>query len=158
MILYFISLTVFAVYIIYIMAKFGIPASISDSFYLLKGKGWMFTIWCYAVAFTVAAMMFTQSKDCWYQFLGLFAGGGLAFVGTAPLFKGHERTVHYVSAGMCAVAALGWMVAAGYRYIPMSFLLASGAATLRFGRPVFWVEIACFASMYVVLCCKLLGG
>jgi len=153
----FISLVTFTAYIVCIIAKFGVPASISDSFYLLKRQGWIFTIWCYAVAFPVAAMMFIQSAGCWYQFLGLFAGGGLAFVGTAPLFKEHERTTHYVSAGTCAVAAMGWMVSVEYWHIPMSFLLVSGFATWRFGKPTFWVEIACFASMYIVLFCKLLG-
>jgi hypothetical protein len=100
------------------------------------------------------------SAGQWYQFLSLFAGGGLLFVGAAPRFKTHEHTVHYAGAGTCALAALMWMCLAGYWYIPIPSVLLAGGLAWHFGRRkiVFWVELALFASMYATLGIKILGG
>ena len=144
----FVSFGLFAVYLAAVIRLSGVPASISDSYYLLesrkKGLGYVFTLWCWAIAFAVAAMMFELSAGQWYQFLGLFAGGGLAFTGAAPLFKSHERTVHYCAAGVCAASALTWMCAAGLWYVPATVLTACAGVNLRQGKPVFWIETGLF--------------
>ena len=150
-----ISFVVCLLYLTAVSVAFGIPESISDSFYLLEGRrrglGYAFTLWSWTVAFTVMSVMFVASEGQWYQFLGLFAGGGLGFVGAAPLFKGHERTVHYVSAGVCALAALAWMVCAGYGFIPALGLFIAFIASIWWRHPVFWVETALLLSMYATL-------
>jgi hypothetical protein len=153
----------FAVYLSYIGAVMAvnksvagelIPASVSDSFYLLnskkKGAGYLFTIWCYIIGISVMAVMFDASDGRWFQFLSLFAGGGLCFVGTAPLFKAHERTIHFASAGTCAIASLLWIVLMGYWFVPAGFLLSS-LFTVKSGEYMFWAESALFDSMYVTL-------
>jgi hypothetical protein len=121
-----VSLALFVAYLTVIICLFGVPASISESFYLLesrrKGLGYLFTGWCWALAILVMSMMVTLSESRWWQFLSLFAGGGLGFVGTAPLFKSHEKTVHYVSTGVCALSALAWMTLAGYVFVPLTVL------------------------------------
>jgi hypothetical protein len=72
-------------------------------------------------------------------------------VGAAPLFKGHERTVHYVSAGVCAAAALAWMACAGYWIIPAVGLAMFGTMGCWCGNPVFWIETGLLLSMYATL-------
>ena len=149
------SFVVFAAYIAAAVLLFGVPASISDSFYLLeirhRGLGYVFTLWCLVVALTVSAAMLEVSAGEWWQFLVLLAGGGLAFGGAAPLFKSHERVIHYVSAGVCAVAAVAWMAVCGYWYVPAAGLTACATVARRTGRTVFRIETALFLSMYIVL-------
>jgi hypothetical protein len=150
-----VSAFLFAAYMAALIALFGVPESISDSFYLLNGKkknaGCAFTVWCYAVGASVMAMMFELSSGAWYQFLGLFAGAGLGFVGTAPMFKSHEKLIHSVSASTCAVASLLWMTVAGYWFFPSALILAAAIIAGRFGKALFWTETALFVSMYITL-------
>ncbi|MDR0864949.1 MAG: hypothetical protein LBO74_08460 [Candidatus Symbiothrix sp.] len=150
-----ISASLFVAYLVVLIALFGVPASISDSFYLLggkkKGAGYVFTIWCYIVGISVMAMMFELSAGFWYQFLGLFAGGGLCFVGTAPLFKSHEKTIHFASAAVCAITSLLWIIFAGYWLILLLITsLSVGILSIK-GNPTFWIEASLFASMYFTL-------
>jgi hypothetical protein len=155
----YISFAVFVAYIAAIMAVNRsvtgelIPASVSDSFYLLnskrKGAGYLFTIWCYIIGISVMAMMLDASDGRWFQFLSLFAGGGLCFVGTAPLFKSHERVIHFVSAATCAVASLAWIALMGYWFVPFGWALL--IFTFARNKYMFWGEIALFNSMYTTL-------
>jgi hypothetical protein len=149
------SFALFVAYMATLAIWFGIPASISDSFYLLNGRrrglGYVFTLWCWITAIAVMAMVFDVSDGSWYAFLGLFAGGGLGFVGAAPLFKTYDRVVHYVSAATCALAAVSWMCASGFWYVPAVSLALCIAVGWLSGKRVFWIETACFASMYIVL-------
>jgi hypothetical protein len=150
-----VSFAIFAVFIAVIVGLFEIPYSISDSFYLLderkRGLGYVFTGWCWAQAVAVMPLMLESSDGQWWQFFGLFAAGGLGFVGTAPLFKGHERTIHYVSAGTCAAAAMAWMCLAGYALVPVVTIAACAMIAARAGNTVFWFETGMFASVYAVL-------
>jgi hypothetical protein len=134
-----------------------IPDSISDSFYLFniekRGLGYLFTAWCYIIGISVMALMIDASDGQWFQFLSLFAGGGLCFVGTAPLFKGRERTVHFTGAAVCAASSLVWIVLMGYWFIPVAFSLLLLFAIIRDGKYTFWAEAALFLSMYTTLFC-----
>jgi hypothetical protein len=157
----FISLALFTGYIASVVAKFKIPASISESFYLLdkkkKNLGYLFTVWCYLIGISVMSMMFGLSTDEWYQFLGFFAGGGLGFVGAAPLFKSREKQIHYISATVCAFSALLWMFLSGFLMIPLTLLILALCASFKYKNSrVFFLEIAVFVSMYTVLACMIL--
>jgi hypothetical protein len=150
------SFILFAAYIATIIAaNHGIPASVSDSFYILDGQrkdlGYVFTPWCWAIGGSVMLVMFEISEGEWYQALGLFAGGGLCFAGTAPLFKGHERLIHYTSAAVCALSATLWIIFTGYWTIPLAFALIATPVIQKYGNPVFWAETALFLATYLSL-------
>lgn len=150
-----VSFAIFALYIAAILYIFGVPYSISDSHYLLnrlrKNLGILFTIWCFIIAFTVIPIMFEMTDGKWFQFLGLFTGGGLGFVGAAPLFKSHEKTIHYTSAAVCAASALSWMILYGYWYLPAIAIVALIYPAYRDKKWTFWGELVLFASMYTTL-------
>jgi hypothetical protein len=147
------SFLLFTGYILTVTAvNRGIPASISDSFYVLNGKkkdaGYIFTAWCYAIGISVMGIVFCLSQGEWYQFLGMFAGGGLCFTGTAPLFKSHERLIHYVSATTCALSAALWLLFSGYGIFltPLPFVFFMGRE-----KRMFRLELALFIIMYISL-------
>jgi hypothetical protein len=133
----------------------GVPHSFSDGFYILnkkkRGLGYLFTLWCFAVAFSVMPVMFELSDGKWFQFLGLFTGGGLGFVGAAPLFKSHEKTIHYTSAIICAISGFAWISLSGYWYLPAIALIAVVYPAYKDKKWTFWGELALFVSMYTTL-------
>jgi hypothetical protein len=151
----------FDLFICAMVVAFGVPYSISDTFYLMNAKkrnlGYLFTVWAALTGIAVAAMMFELSVGQWYQFLGLFAGGALGFVGAAPLFKGHEKKIHYTAAGVCAVAAVVWMVATGYWFVPATTLATCGVITMltKTRKYMFWFEVVMFVSMFFVIYCEI---
>jgi hypothetical protein len=159
--LLFISLFIYIACKIAVIKLFGTPGSFSETFYLLnerkKDLGYLFTLWCYAVGISVMIVMMNYSEGKWYQFLPFFAGGALCFTGTAPLFKGREKTIHFVSASVCAAIALLWMYLEGYWLIPFEALAIylllmeiSGKRCLTF-----YLESVVFESCYTVLMLKL---
>ena len=151
-----VSVVVFVAYIVAILfLNKGIPPSISESFYILDNKkknlGYLFTLWCFGIGVSVMAVIFEVTEGEWFQFLGLFCGGGLGFVGAAPLFKAHEKTIHFVGATVCAVSAFLIMVLLGYWLIPVMAMVTAFAIYARNGNLTFWGEIALFVGMFVTL-------
>lgn len=138
----------------------GLPESISRSYYILNekryGLGYAFTIWAYATAIVFAVLMFELSDGRWFQFLGLFAAGGLAFVGAAPNFLTHEKVVHYVSAGVCAIASVMWIGLMGHLAPSLIWIAAGVVAGLIYSYSWLWfVEVALFVVMYLVVWAEL---
>jgi hypothetical protein len=156
---YFVLLTLFVAYIATIVKAGGVPASISDSFYRPR-IGYVFTAWCVGIGIGVCGLMAELSAGEWYQFLSLLAGGGLMMTGVAPHFRADERTIHYCAAGTCAGAAMAWMCAGGYWYIPVPLVVLAGGSAWLWGRGkiVFRVELALFVSMFIILWIKIAGG
>ena len=150
--IYLVLLGCFAAYVAAIMILYRIPTSVSESFYHPK-IGYLFTLWCVAIGFGVCALMTEVSVGRWYQFLSLFAGAGLTLAGVAPRFKTHDMKAHYAGAGACALAAVVWMCAAGWWFIPLPAVVMAGGTAWYFARhkTVFWVEMALFASMFLIL-------
>lgn len=147
-----ISIVLFVSYIGYTVGMYGIPASISDTYYRLGKKGWLFTLFCLAESSLLVASFIEASKEE-YQFLAFIASASLAFVGSAPLFKEQNRNIHYVSAGICALASLVWQVLMSFWYIPLITFLGGVIvlACLKFRKPMFWMEMCAFISTYITL-------
>jgi hypothetical protein len=153
-----ISAALYCAYVILIMAVNyslsgqPVPPSVSENFYLLesreKGLGYLFFAWCAAIGMSVMAVMIEYSAGRPFQFLAFLAGGALCFTGAAPAFKGHERIIHYASAGICALAAVLWVALMGYACV----LLAAVLPLLLIKRNIiFRAETALFLAVYVSL-------
>lgn len=139
----------------YLVIKwFGIPWSVSDSYYLFerkrKGLGALFTGWTYLAAFPLLVAWLDISES--YQFLPFLACGSLLFVGTAAQFKESlTDRVHYTSAGICLIAAISWIILHGYWYVPlMTFGFAIGVGA-RHSKWMYWIEEAAFVATYITL-------
>ena len=87
--LYLLSLLTLVAYIGYALKVCGLPASLSDTYYILKDKhrpSWLFQLAMVLCPMLLVPVCFELSSES-VQFLSFLACGGLMFVGTAPLFK-----------------------------------------------------------------------
>lgn len=125
------ALSAFLIFIAYnaiMIWKFGMPSSLSDTFYLLqnkkKGLGYLFTAMMTSMAFTLMPgwLSISDAIGGWESnltFLAFFACAGILFVGCAPAFRniGIENKVHMISAKLCAVFAMLWCAIVCWRLI-----------------------------------------
>lgn len=139
---------------------FGIPWSISNTYYLLEEKkdwlGHLFSAFYYIVgAFLLPNWVDITPEN--YKFTCFLSVAGLFFVGTAAQFKeGMTNTVHYTSAIICCVFSQIWCVIAGFWWISLlSFFLFIPIATFsREKNWMFWIEIAAIAATYISIIAK----
>lgn len=172
MCLVIIALVVFLAYLVGIVCVFGVPASISDTYYLLekkhKGLGWLFTAMCWLVGGLLLPALLDMTLDS-YQFSVFLSCAGLLFVGAAPQFKLQlTGTVHYSSAGVCVVFSQLWtaltrwwvLLPVWLSYIVYTVLAVKrqkeGVFWYKFRRtkPMLWVEIASFAATFLAIFLK----
>ena len=165
-----IPLTIFLVYVIgSCLYLNGIPSSISNTYYLFeekhKGMGWLFTLFCWSVAFTLLPSLLEVTDES-YQFCVFLTCAGMGFVGAAPQFKmDMTGTVHYVSAAFCMIFSQLWAILTCW-WIPLIIWLIYIISTTVFmkkhkganlrdkfrqTKPMFWIEVASFTSVFAVI-------
>ncbi|MCQ2975288.1 MAG: hypothetical protein MJ211_10840 [Bacteroidales bacterium] len=154
------AVLLFCSYIFATIYKFGIPKSISDTYYLWRGekndvnpgKGLFFTIMMVGCGFLMIFPWLSHSPEN-IQFLPFISCGGMIFVGCACAFKQTlTNTVHFTSAGIWASSALVWLImTSSWRIIGVGILLAIiGYLADHRNHLTFWLEIA-VASMQIVM-------
>lgn len=153
MILALISLVLIWAYIVYAIRVIkSVPWSISDTYYQLEKRNR--PKWLFQVAMIVPAMLllpaWLELSPEKYQFLAFLSCAGLVFVGVAPCFKlQFDGQVHYSATAICGSSSIIWTCMAGLWYIPLILLIGSLGLMLRYRRPIFWVELALFFSIYI---------
>lgn len=164
-----ISLIIFLVYMTGMYLYFGIPYSISDTYYKLenrkKGAGWLFSAMCILVGGLLLPALLNMTPDS-YQFTAFLACAGLIFVGAAPQFKlPLTNTVHYGSAAVCCIFSQIWVgLTCWWLLLPVwgAFLTyiiihmarhKEGAIWDRFvsAKPMFWCEVAAVGATYLAI-------
>lgn len=154
-ILIIVSLLITVAYLTYTFKLFGVPWSISDTYYKLerrkKGTGILFTLWTWMAGLPLLIAWLNLSEPS-HQPFAFLACGALMFVGAAAQFKQSlTEMVHYISAGICVASALTWVVLVGYWYIPtITFAICIGIA-LKHSKWVTWIEIAALTATYITL-------
>ena len=145
------SLIILFGYLCYVVAKFGIPQSISDTYYLLGKQGWLFQLALAATAFCVVPSLIDASTE-YTKFLAFLACAGLAFVSAAPLFKMElEGKVHFTSAYICCGSLVLWQIFNTSWLIPLSCFALVAIPMLKDKKYMWWLEIATIVSAYVSL-------
>ena len=141
-----ISISVFVAYLIGIIIYKGIPNSISESYYIIgedKLESSLFTWFCWIVTITLLPFWLDNGGGI----LAFAACAGLSFVGAAPLFKSHEKTIHFASAVVCFVAAYLWLFI-NFRTIFFISMAVLGLF-LFVKKRTFWWEITAFTTIYI---------
>lgn len=147
-------------YLIGIFIKYGIPESISDSYYYLYYKV-VFTLVMWIVGgFLLPPIMdytSTVSETQIIPFIGVF---GILLVGAAPRFKDTERTIHFIGAILAMVFSQLWIILYGLKeilliwIIPLVILTINGRIGITWQKffektkLLFWVELICFLTTY----------
>ena len=147
------SISVLFGYLSFVISKFGIPPSISETYYLLGGgvKGIWFQVAMLLIAFSVAPVLIHSSSQN-TQFLAFLSCAALAFVGVAPMFKMKlEGKVHYTAAYICCGGLVFWQVFNTWWLVPaICFILAALLMSVD-KKYMWWMEIATIVSAYVSL-------
>lgn len=153
--LFLISVIIFIAYNASIVSIYGVPNSLSASFYNLRehNVGFLFTIFCWTSALPLLIYWIEYSPNDW-NFLPFISCAGLMFVGTAPAFKDVEleRKVHSISAIVCAVGAYVWSILFGSVFLSVNFILLSGILYFLIkNNKIYWLELMAFINIYLQL-------
>ena len=145
------SLIILFGYLACVVAKFGIPQSISDTYYLLDKQGWLFQLALAATSFCVVPSLIDASTE-YTKFLAFLACAGLAFVAAAPLFKMElEGKVHFTSAYICCGSLVLWQIFNTSWIVPLVCFALVSIPMLKDRKYMWWMEIATIVSAYVSL-------
>ena len=153
-----IATTIFVAYNAVAIAIFGIPESLSNTYYLYKekyNKGWLFPLMMYAVVALMMPAWITLSEGSNFQFLAFLAPASIAFVGTSPRFKDGdlENKVHTYSAYVAAACSLlwvalvtpyWWVILLWLGFIALASIFTSSYKTCL----VYWLETIAFGSTF----------
>lgn len=125
----------------------SIPESLSDTYYILKDKGYLFQLAVSIVAITLLPIWLSLAKEH-YQFLPFIGCSSLLFVASAPSFKLKlDGIVHYTSASLCCTASIIWQLVEGLYDVTLFFLLLGFILYLRYNKWCFWLELSIIYSV-----------
>lgn len=153
-----VATVIFVAYNAVSLAIFGIPSSLSMTYYLYKekrNKGWFFPLMMYAVVGFMMPAWITMSEGSDFQFLAFLAPAAIAFVGTAPRFKSDdlENVVHTTAAIVAAICSLAWvavitpywwMILVWFGFIALASILTSSYKSCL----VYWLEQVAFGATF----------
>lgn len=161
---YCISLLVLAGYAAWAVWRCGVPASLSETYYLLKNLKQPY--WLFPACLTVAALgimpAWIEASTAGTQFLAFLSAAALAFVAYSPAF-GEPVTgnVHKGATVVAALSGVAWCcVAFPLAWIvPLACVAAIVYPIVKSPKKwLFWAEMAAFASVYVSLLVKMIIG
>jgi hypothetical protein len=150
--------TIFVAYNAVAILVFGIPESLSNTYYLYKekcNKGWLFCLMMYLVVALMMPAWITLSEGSTFQFFAFLAPASIAFVGTSPRFKDGnlENKVHTYSAYVAAACSLLWVgLVTPYWWVILVWLgfiaIASILTSSYKSCLVYWLEMIAFGATF----------
>ena len=145
----------FSVALAILIAKFGVPKSLSESFYNLggrKGKGYLFYLMLAITVFLLIAPLVEAA-----QYWGFLTAASLAFVGAAAAFKDDktQKIVHITSALLSALCACFTLYTMGELIvlIPVIIIVVTSALLTKTVKQslTFWMEMIPMYSIFTGL-------
>ena len=155
-------LIAFIVYLVYnciAVKTFGVPKSLSMTYYLFEEKksklGIVFPIMMLTMAFLLLPAWLEISALSNLQFTAFLAAGGIMFTGAAPAFNSSklEKKVHIGSAIVAAIFAALWVIlVANMWYMIVLWLLiilATAFSSCTFKSSyIYWFETVAFMATF----------
>ncbi len=154
------AIFMFLIYNIVALVLFGVPKSLSMTYYLFKNKidtlKFLFPALMTMLTVFLMPCWLEMSEGSNFQFTAFLSAAGVLFVGAAPAFLNSslENMVHQVSACICAAAALAWIcLVTPYWYIILIVfaviaLIAWLTKTLKTSY-IYWLEMVAFISTFI---------
>lgn len=143
------SLSVFVAYLSYILIKYGIQPSISDSYYrLTTADKWIFTIstWLYVLPLSIAGAQKATDGRYLIMILATFL---LCIVGVFPDFR-IDKKIHQIGAEGGILLAFIWILTTPVWYVVVPSII--GIFLLYKWKPknhTWWIE--CLAYFTILL-------
>ena len=149
------SLAVFAIYLILMAKLHGIQPSISDNYYVSRHR-WTFVMVMWWIGLGMLPAMLEVTPEMW-QFSAFFCCGGVIFVGAAAAFREEvTRQVHFAGAITSAAGAFLWTACVLPPMAGVGFLTCCGLLLWLSRHVVYWMEVTCFAMVFVTYILRLL--
>ena len=109
------AIFLFIIYNAVALMLFGVPKSLSMTYYLFKEKTnilkTLFPAMMTLLTIFLMPCWLEMSEGSNFQFTAFLSAAGVLFVGASPAFLSSslENVVHNISAYICAAAALAWI-------------------------------------------------
>lgn len=162
-----IAILIFTVYNIVLIKMYGVPQSLSHTFYYLEEHGhwgWWFTfmMWVVNLMLLVPWALINNGICDWSKylcFLPILTNLSLLVSSYAANARKNEtlKIVHLTGARVAAVTAILWICICCWKYmwvIPLWILicgaLAHGTKSAKFGRD-FWIEWVAFGPTFTCI-------
>lgn len=149
-----ISFFIFLTYNSILVNRFGIPESLSDTFYLLDKKGFIFSAML-GISAMLLMLPIMELRESTFKLPEFLTVVGVMFVAVAPAFKKMlEKQVHVIGAVVAALMGLLTVILAGYIYV---ILIATAITMILYfilkkeNTFTYFAEMVVFASIYYVL-------
>lgn len=154
------AIFLFVIYNIVALVLFGVPKSLSMTYYLFKERKNALKVLFPAMI----AMLCILLIPCWleisegsnFQFLSFLAPAALMFVGFTPAFNDADmyKTIHNIAAYTCAVFALLWIIlVTPYWYVILIVLgvMAAISIVTKTWKTcyIYWLEMVAFISLFI---------
>lgn len=136
-------------YLIGCTIKFGVPNSLSETYYSLGRYGWIFQTCIFLIGVTLLPVWLPLSEES-HQSLVFLACASLCFVASAPAFRIElQGKVHYSAAVVCCVSVFAWQILEGLWDVTLWFVWIGGMLTLiNCGKWCWWLECAAIGSLF----------
>lgn len=154
--LFLLSLFVFVTYIVSTTVIFGVPNSISDTYYLILNKNRemspLFTFFCWDISLSLLIYWLEINKTDW-DLIPFLACSGLMFVGTAVEFnKSLTKEVHFISASLCLLFSYLWSMLYGNNFLAIFIIVISVLCYfINIKNKLFWIELFAFINIFIQL-------
>lgn len=153
------SFVIYALYNAVALKVFGVPKSLSMTYYLFyEKKKWMrlfFPLMMFVISALLLPSWLEISNGTNLQFMSFLTAGGIMFTGAAPAFKSSdlEEKVHTYSAAFAALFALLWVAFAAnlWYFIIVWFIFCAFCSvwTNTYKKSyIYWLETVAFMSTY----------
>lgn len=162
------SLVILMSYTVAVCIKFGIPTTLSESYYFIYKK-YLFTLVMWLSGFLILPpiMEMTGGDTQIIPFLSII---GIMIVGAAPRYKEQERTLHIIGATMAGFFSQLWIILYAYPWTLLTWAiliiwaigilieskLVEWSEELDKRKWFFWAEMLAFINLYLNIIFKAL--
>ena len=162
------SLVILMSYTVAVCIKFGIPTTLSESYYFIYKK-YLFTLVMWLSGFLILPpiMEMTGGDTQIIPFLSII---GIMIVGAAPKYKEQERTLHIIGATMAGFFSQLWIILYAYPWTLLTWFiliiwaigilieskLVKWSEELDKRKWFFWAEMLAFVNLYLNIIFKAL--
>ncbi|GMO69345.1 MAG: hypothetical protein Nk1A_8400 [Endomicrobiia bacterium] len=150
-------------YLSMIYVLFGIPVSISQTFYLLQAKyegtGFIFTWWLLFLALLVEILVLALNISLISNIIMTIATICLTITAFTPFYHSpEEKDIHPIAAAIAIVFSIIWTVLLGYWLIPLLVICGTAFMARNSKSMTFYIENSAFISLFTALYLYILGS